>query len=410
MTDALYDYVATTGVIVPTTGELLSDVQTEFTGVLGTGLDLDSSTPQGIIIASEVAARLSVVQNNAKVANQINPNQSGGVFLDALCALSGLRRQSNTFTIVPNVVIAGVGGSPVVAGTLVQTSANDQFALQSDAELDPVTNQAVVTFVAVQPGPVPAPSGTWSILSDVLGLETVTNPDAATTLGTLQQSDLSLASLRRRTLSLQGQSTIGAILSAINAIVGVISSQGLENITASTATISGISMTAKSFWVCVDGPGVDPALIGEALLANKSGGSNWTGAQSVSVIEPISRQSYTARWDDPTLVPIQVQVTCSQGSFSGNPTTAVVQAVVDFGNNATVVPPGAALIEGFVVGQDASPFEIAAGVQAECPGLFIRSVQIQLVTSGGGFAPVELAMAINEKPTVIAANVSVVIV
>ena len=51
-----------------------------------------------------------------------------------------------------------------------------------------------------------------------------------------------------------------------------------------------------------------------------------------------------------------------------------------------------------------------AGVQAECPGLFIRSVQIQLVTGGGGFAPVELAMAINQKPTVIAANVSVVIV
>lgn len=402
MSDTLYDYIEQTGVIVPDTGTLLTDVQAEFTGVFGSGLNVTNlSTPQGLIISAEVAARSAVVNNNAALANQINPNQAGGVFLDAICALTGLLRSPDTFTTVQNVVLTGQQGSPIAAGSIAHTPNNDQFALLADVILDPVTGQAIGTFVAVVAGPIPGPSGSWTILTDVLGWETVSNPTAATSLGTLEQSDQSLADLRRRTLALQGVSIIEAILSAVNNVAGVIGSQGLENITDATEVIQGVTMISHSFWICVDG-GLSTD-IAAALLANKSGGAGWNGAQSVTIVEPVSRQSYNVLYDLPTDVPLTAQIIVSQGTFVGDPTTAVVQAVVDFGNNAI------AGLQGFSVGENASPFEIASGILSECPGLYIKNVEISLLSSVS-YAPAEIPMAIYQKAIITGSNVIVTVV
>lgn len=394
-----YDYVSPTGVIVPDVSDLLTEVQSEWTGTFGTSLNTDSSTPQGLMIAGEVAARTGVIQNNAAVANQINPNQAVGMFLDAICALSGLERQANTFTTVPNVLLSGVQSSPIPAGLTVTTPAGDQFALQDAVTLDVVTGDATGTFVAVIAGPVPGPAGAWTIETGALGLETVVNPASALP-GKAEQSDQSLRALRRLTLSLQGVSLMGATLSALNNLTGVNSVQGLENVTASTQTIKTISMVANSIWVCVDG-GI-PSDIANALLENKSMGCNWNGAQTLAVIEPSSGQSYTVKWDDPTLVPLLVRVTCKQGQFVGNPTTAIPLAVVAFANGE--VPD----LTGFPLGQSASPFEVASGIMAQLEGLYISKVELSLVSSPS-YAPAEIAMAINQKATVIAADVSVVI-
>ena len=116
-----YSYVQPSGVIVPDDASLLETVQAEWTGAFGAALNLDSSTPQGAMIASETLARTGVLQTNAVVANQINPNQAGGLFLDALCALLGLLRPAQTFTVVRGVVLAGVGGSPIPAGSIATT-------------------------------------------------------------------------------------------------------------------------------------------------------------------------------------------------------------------------------------------------------------------------------------------------
>ena len=83
----VYDYVATTGVIVPDTAVIQTQVQDEYLAAFGSDLNISPSTPQGILITTETLARSSVADNNATLANQINPNESGGIFLDALLAL-----------------------------------------------------------------------------------------------------------------------------------------------------------------------------------------------------------------------------------------------------------------------------------------------------------------------------------
>ena len=399
MSGTLYTYVVPTGVIVPNVVSLQTQVENEWIGEFGSGLDLDSSTPEGVMIAGEVAARSAVAQNNAALANQINPNQAAGMFLDAICALTGLTRLPDTFTVAASVTLSGVAESPIAAGTVLATPAGDLFALKDAVTLD-VTGSAIGSFVAQVPGPVPAPTGTWDIQTGVIGLEVATN-NIAGTLGTLQESDQVLAALRRQTLALQSVALIDAALSRLNNIEGVIGVQGLENTANSTQTISGVSMVAKSVWFCVDGGAIGD--IASALLATKSQGANWNGAQSLTIVEPASGQSYVVKWDDPTDVPLLCQITVRQGTFVGSISAAVTQAIVDFGNNAI------AGLQGFSVGESASPFEIAAGVQQECPGIYVKNCQIATV-SGGSYAPAEIAMLIYQKATITEADISVVIV
>lgn len=399
-----YQFINTTGVIVPDTSTLVTTVETEWSdslpnlNVQNVDGSPNSSTPQGVMIASEVAARSGVLRNNAVLANQINPNQAGGLFLDAIAALSGLERLADTFTIVSNVALAGIAGSPIAAGSQATTPAGDVFELQALVTLNGSGN-GVGTFIALVAGPVPAPSGAWTPQA-VLGWETVTNPVTGVP-GSATQSDEAFRFLRRITLALQSVAMPEAMLSAVNDLTGVIGTQFRQNVTGTPITIDGISLLPNSVWMVVDGGTNDD--ITTALFDTLSGGCNWNGAVTVIVTDTSSGQVYNVKFDRPTLVPLLIRVTCSQGSFIGDPSQAVVQAVLDFANNA--IPN----IKGFVVGQSASPFEVAAGVNAECQGLYIRKIELSLV-SVVNFQPAEIAMLIFQKATVISGDITVVIV
>ncbi len=118
---AQYTYLMDTGTVSIDTSDLLADVENEWLAAFGATLDLDSSTPQGTMIAAETVARASVMKNNADVANTINPNLSYGVFLDAICALLGVDRGINQSTVAHSVQITG---NP---STIIQTRANGKW-------------------------------------------------------------------------------------------------------------------------------------------------------------------------------------------------------------------------------------------------------------------------------------------
>src|ERR1700710_494692 len=100
-----YEYLTQNGVIVADTAALLADTQGEYQSVFGADLIVTPDTPQGVLIAAETLARTEVVNNNAALANQINPNIAGGVFLDAIMALTGMQRAVATQTVVTNVAL-----------------------------------------------------------------------------------------------------------------------------------------------------------------------------------------------------------------------------------------------------------------------------------------------------------------
>ena len=93
---ATYEYVSPEGVIVPDTSEILKTTETEWKDTLGQDISVEEQTPQGVLIASDVAVRSEVAAGNAALANQFNPNYAGGIFLDDIWALTGGKRREAT--------------------------------------------------------------------------------------------------------------------------------------------------------------------------------------------------------------------------------------------------------------------------------------------------------------------------
>ncbi len=248
MTD--YQYIDSTGTIIPQTSEILTDVQNEYKTVFGTDLVVTADTPQGVLITAEALARTEVVNNNAALANQINPNIAGGIFLDAIMALTyPPGRTVATQTLVSSVALTGVAATVISQGTQATTSAGDLFATLTAVTLDGSGN-GVVDFVSVEYGAIPcAAHALDTIVTNVLGWETVDN-DNAGVLGTATQSDQGAKALRSNTLGFQGVALAIAITSALYATENVLSLTYLENYNSTPMgmLISVTSGTSAGIW------------------------------------------------------------------------------------------------------------------------------------------------------------------
>lgn len=362
----VYEFLEPSGVIVPATSATLNEVSDEWRNAFGADLITDPSTPQGTMISAETLARNNVINNNASLANQINPNIAGGVFLDALLALTGMQRNVQQPTVVSGVTLTGVAGTVIGVGAQAKTSAGDLFQLTSTVTI-PLGGTTTGNFQSVEYGQIPCAGSALNIIvTAILGWETVDNSSAGV-LGSTTQSDQAARAFRLNTLGFQGLSLAAAITSALYAVPGVTSLTFQENVAATTQTINGISMVAHSVYACVSG-GTDTG-VAAALLENKSSGSAWNGGTSVAVVEPASGQTYTVSFDRPTPITILIRAT-----VHGISSQQASQALLDYaaGNIAG--------LQGFVVGASVSPFELAAAIVAQNPGAYVSSCTISLAS------------------------------
>lgn len=394
-----YEFVISTGTVLPDTAEQLEQVRSEFRAALGADLDVSAETPQGVLITAETEARDAVARNNAALANQINPNLAGGVFLDALWALTGGTRVRATPTIVRGVVLAGVPGTIVPAGTIVSVGAGGpQFELVGGVILS--SGSATGDFQAVEVGATPVAIGALTqILTPVLGLETVTNPTAGET-GRAEETDIAARIRRRRTLALQGVALPEAIISGLYTVEGVRSLAFRENVTNAAITIEGVTLGPHSIYVCVDGgTNADVALM---LLRKKSLGAGWNGSTLVPTIEPASGQSYDVRFARPVIRQIYAQVTVvTNGAAYPDIPGLVRQAMMDYADGLQDSE------EGFVVGGDVSPFELAGAINRVAAPLFVRN--LLLSTDGVTYSAANIPITIAQRGGLLAGNIAVTV-
>lgn len=275
-----YVFTEDTGLITPDVTDLLTTVQNEYKAAFGNSLLLNGNTPQGVLINAEVLARVRALQLNCTVANQINPDYAGGVFFDAIAALTGTERTPALNTLV-YLTLGGVSGTIIVQGSLVQDQNGNMYSTNDTVTL--VGGRAVVYATAVASGPIQALPGTiTTIISNTLGWETVTNAGSQTFIGTTTQSDAAARIFRQQTLALQGQSTSQAITSGVYAVPGVMSLAFQENTASTIQTINGVPMVPNSIYLCVSGGtnGVDVNSVAEVLNQKKSGGCAYNNSMS----------------------------------------------------------------------------------------------------------------------------------
>ncbi|MCW8966277.1 MAG: baseplate J/gp47 family protein, partial [Candidatus Pacearchaeota archaeon] len=324
---ASFEYVQSSGVIVPDVADLRDEVVEEFKGIFGDDFVTDPETPEGMFIDLFVAIREAVARNSAKLANQINPDQGGGIFLDAIWKLTGGSRTSGTRSLVL-ATLAGVPGTFIPQGTRVKTNVADSVIFRSTESATIGLGGSINTFFESEDvGPIPAATGTLTeIIDSVLGLDTVTNA-AAATLGTAVESDPASRNRRKTTLYRQSTSLLASVLSYVRTITGVRDAQGRENVTGSSDTIDGLTIDAHSMRIVVLGG--DDNDVAEALVSRKSIGSGWSGSTTIPYTDQYSGQSYDVKFDRPTELRMLVRYTIRADSVqAADPTVVLPQAAV----------------------------------------------------------------------------------
>lgn len=390
-----FQYVKSTGTIVPDTADLLTAAQTEYRLAFGNDLIVSAETPQGVLITAETIARDAVVRNNAALANQINPNLAGGIFLDAICALTDLERLDATRSEVV-ATLTGVDGTVIPSGVRAQTTNGDVFVSTQTVTI--AAGSASAVFRAEAFGPIGASPGSLSEIVDaVLGWDAITNA-ADAVLGREEQSDQSLRALRRVTLAGQGTALPEAIISELYKVEGVKSLKFRENVTDATATIDGVSMVANSVYACVSG-GSDTD-IAEALLRKKSLGANWNGGVTVPTIEPVSGQTYQVKFSRPEAIPIFVRVFIKSFSVLIDPIISTKESIMAYVNGELEGETG------FAVGEPVSPFELAGAINRQQPEIYVQKLEIS-DDSGSTWVTAEIPIAISEIATLDENNILV---
>jgi uncharacterized phage protein gp47/JayE len=362
----MYNYLDTSGTIVPDTTTVLTEIENEYkTAFNNQSLVVTPDTPQGALITAETAGRTSLIQNNANLANQINPEISGGIFLDAIAALTKLTRTIATATTV-TATLTGQSGTLITAGSVAK-SGNNSFELVSNATIA-ASGTVNATFQSLTLGAIPCPANTLTqIQTSVLGWETVTNTQAGT-LGKDTESDSVFRRVRKESLANQGVAIPFAIKSNLRLVSGVNSLSFLENYNSTSGTIMGILMKPNSIFTCIDG-GSDSD-IAYALYDSKTIGANYNGNTSVT-INPIDINApYTATFQRPTLISIYINITVKVTGTSSNTIDTVRTAILNYANGLTGE-------SGFSVGNDVSCFELSASVASQT-NYYVSSVETSI--------------------------------
>lgn len=403
----LFNYLTQTGVVVPDTSTLKSDVQGEYVGQFGPALILADDTIQGRLIDVETTARDQVIRVTAEQANQINPNINSGIYLKSVCALHGIVPTDQEYTVVPGTVLAGTAGTIIPANSRVADEDGNYYKLISQATIG-VGGTVTVSVQALEYGPLdPAPGSITQIVDGTFGWLSVTNPLVAVK-GSLEESDNDLRLSRNDKLFQLSKGPLAAIKSNILGVANARWVSMRENDSSDAATIDGVVMAASGTWLCVQG-GTD-ADVALAILRSKQTGSPLTvGTDNgtpilVEIVDPISGQTYPIMFTRPVELVAAVRVTVSAGSAL-DPFTAIPDAVMKYADGKLAGE------RGFIVGASVSPFEVSAALNVQLPELFIRKVELALVPESGPlvFSVQEIIPELWEVATLVPSNVYVVV-
>ncbi len=242
----------------------------------------------------------------AAVNAMFDPDQAVGTILDARCSINGVVRKGATYTmqavsvtVTQALTLAGLDTSNPFT---VADSSGNLFYLVTSYSFGGAGTQSLV-FRAAQIGAVLTTIGTiTNVVTPQIGVASVNNPLAASSVGLAQESDASLRVRRAQSVSLPSKGFLQGLLGALIDINGVKQAIVLENIT-NTTDANGIP--GHSIWVIVDAPSSANAAIANAIYVKRNAGCGMKGGISVNVTQ-IDGSIFAVLFDNPTPVPLYI--------------------------------------------------------------------------------------------------------
>lgn len=282
----------------------------------GDSINFDSSTPDGQ--ATNIAAQLGTDARELAtgVYNSFDPDKCTGSVMDSRYALNYLFRKNGTFTVQNidvtvnrTVSLQGLDGSyndVNAASYTVSDDAGNLWYLIDSATITAGTTP--LPFRSQNYGSYQSVIGTiTNQVTKVLGVTSVTNSVAPTTLGVEQETDPQFNLRRNRSTSVRGQNSNDAMLGQILELDGVSDADTFINIPGEDDYDS--NLPDYSVWVIVEGGANSD--IAEVIYQNYTGLVMYqSGTLDVSVDVPsISTQVFNVKFNRANPIPLYIRFT-----------------------------------------------------------------------------------------------------
>ena len=333
----------TSGVVIPATSEIRSDLVTKIqTAFKASGsnivLNCDATTPMGQLIDALVAEIEAKNAEIAFLANQLSPSLATGIWLDQLASLYMIDRKVSEATAV-TCNVTGLSGTVIPFGAVVQDSLGRSFRLLATEGITIKTDgTGTGIFYCTEHGAIAVSANTVNrIVSVIAGWDTVNNPSAGV-LGRDRESDAELRERMKNSVSINARGSLSAIKSALSDIDGVLDCEVLENTTNTSITKYGVTLISHSVAICIVGG--DDSAIAEVIYRKKDEGCGTNGDTTVKYTDPdFPEQEYSYSIIRPTSVAFKMRITCYASTSDTSKAKVIAALLADFnghGANARI--------------------------------------------------------------------------
>ena len=307
------DTIGSNGLELKDYDTILNEIQTGMNNIYALDGDLinfDSETPDGQLTNIYAQAMSDLRDTITEVYNSFDPAKCTGVIQDSRYALNYIARHGATFTIQNidvtvnrTVTLNGLDenyANPQAASYTVSDDAGNLWYLIDTTTLTPGTTS--LPFRSKDYGSYQSTIGTIvNQVTIVLGVTSVNNSVAATTLGEVQETDTEFRLRRERSTELRGLNNTDSMLSQLLEIDGVVDADVWDNYTNEE---DATGTEANTVWVIVEG-GANTD-IADVIYAN-AGNANFRGTVSVPVTA-VSGQIFPVKFDRPNPIPLYIRL------------------------------------------------------------------------------------------------------
>ena len=278
------DAITSEGITIQTRTELVDSLVASLKAIYGDDINLESNSPDAQLVQIFSQASYDLRELIVSVYNNFDPDKAVGRVLDARCAINGVYRNAGTYTtVVVNVTVdrglflPGLDNYRDSEAFTVSDSTGNKFSLVATTAVTSGTH--ALPFQCTELGSVTVAANALTIISTpTLGVTGVTNPGAATDVGTDEETDAALRLRRERALAIPAKGSYDSLLSAVVAVDGVAQATVYENPT-NTTDANGIA--PHGIWVVVDDGDNDE--VAAAIYSRRPLGTPTKGSVTVSV-------------------------------------------------------------------------------------------------------------------------------
>lgn len=315
------------GLQTKTQAELLSEFTTDLQNIYGSDINLDSDTPDGQWVNIMIQSILDLEDLLTQIYNSFDPDNAIGVVLDQRVAINGIQRQAGTYSVTnitlvltQSVNLYGLDQSAQPVYT-VSDNAGNNWQLQT-TQLGVGAGTVVYSFQAATPGAnLTIPNTITVPVTIVLGVQSINNPTAATSIGLNEESDATLRIRRQQSVSLASQGYLAGLLAALENINGVTSAFVYENNTDAT---NSDGVPSHSIWVIVAGT-ASSADIANAIYTKRNAGCGMYGGTSY-VITQVDGTLFVVSWDQVAAQNLFISFTATSIDGVNQPNIAAIRA------------------------------------------------------------------------------------